>query len=159
MYTTVTQIYQSLETLGRPVQTWDDIFIYNVVQRLDVKSVQIWQQHLGSSKDFPTWQLLEFSMTRLFTLQGTEKARKSENQSNQQPVKSQQPAVKSHQTAVNSHHTFTVQSTFSRCPICAANHYAGNCPQYSDQTVERKREIIKKYGLCLNCLGTHKWKG
>lgn len=43
LYATVTQIYRTLETLGRPVQTWDDILVFITVQRLDSESVRAWE--------------------------------------------------------------------------------------------------------------------
>ncbi|KYQ49121.1 hypothetical protein ALC60_11735 [Trachymyrmex zeteki] len=39
LYTNITQIYRTLETLKRPVQTWDDVFVFIAVQRLDAESV------------------------------------------------------------------------------------------------------------------------
>jgi hypothetical protein len=76
LYTTITQIYRTLETLKRPVHTWDDIFVFIAVQRLDPDSVKAWEQHLGSSKEPPTWhQFIEFLLSRLLSLQAFEKSR------------------------------------------------------------------------------------
>ncbi|KYN21888.1 hypothetical protein ALC57_05730 [Trachymyrmex cornetzi] len=76
LYTTVTQIYRTLETLGRPVNSWDDFLIFIMIQRMDSESVKAWEQHIGSSRELPTWkQFMEFLITRVVTLQNYEKAR------------------------------------------------------------------------------------
>ncbi|KYM94546.1 hypothetical protein ALC62_14824 [Cyphomyrmex costatus] len=56
LYTTVIQIYRTLETLARPVNSWDDFLIFIVVQQLDAESVKVWEQHIGSSKELLTWK-------------------------------------------------------------------------------------------------------
>jgi len=64
--TSIMQIYRTLETLHRPVETWDDFLVFIAVQRLDSESVKAWEHHLRSSKEPPTWkQFSEFLITRL----------------------------------------------------------------------------------------------
>jgi len=48
LYTSIMQNYCTLETLKRPVNTWDDIFVFITVQRLDPESVKAWEHHLKS---------------------------------------------------------------------------------------------------------------
>ncbi|XP_018313282.1 uncharacterized protein [Mycetomoellerius zeteki] len=61
LYTTIMQIYRSLESLHRPVGNWDDFLVFLVVQRLDSESVKAWEHHLGATRDPPTWhQLTDF---------------------------------------------------------------------------------------------------
>lgn len=89
LYSNITQIYRTLETLQRPVETWDDILVFIAVQRLDSESVKVWEQNLGSSKEPPTWpQFSEFLLTRLLTLQAFEKSRNGKTSSHSHPVKS-----------------------------------------------------------------------
>ena len=69
LYTNVMQIYRTLETLQRPVHHWDDFLVFISVQRLDAESVKAWENHLGSSKEPPTWhQFSEFLVTRMLSL-------------------------------------------------------------------------------------------
>ncbi|XP_015180767.1 PREDICTED: uncharacterized protein LOC107068641 [Polistes dominula] len=83
LYSTIIQIYRTLETLGRPVETWDDFLVFIAVQRLDQESVKAWELHLGSTKDPPTWkQFMEFLISRLLTLQAVKKSRKPGPQHN-----------------------------------------------------------------------------
>lgn len=142
LYSTITQIYRTLETLGRPVDTWDDFLVFVTVQRLDSESVKAWELHLGSTKDPPTWrQFIEFLMNRLLILQAVEKSRKPASQHN--------PRVAlSHFAAGN-------PKTFKKCSICSADHYTFKCPEFVNQPIEKKLAIIKENNLCYNCLGNH----
>ncbi|XP_018393242.1 PREDICTED: uncharacterized protein LOC108772245 [Cyphomyrmex costatus] len=145
LYTTVTQIYRSLETLRRPVDTWDDFLIFTVIQRLDSESVKAWEQHIGSSRELPTWkQFLEFLITRLLTLQNYEKARLGKLlQTTQLPLKS--------------HFQGKFQDESSKsCPFCSEPHWPYHCPQYKTKPVQQRVALVRKHHLCYNCLGPHR---
>ncbi|XP_033220962.1 uncharacterized protein LOC117175364 [Belonocnema kinseyi] len=130
LYTAITQIYRTLEILGRPVHTWDDVLVFIAVQR--------------SSKEPPTWkQISEFMMIRLLTLQAVEKSRRPGFQSNQ-------PSVKAHVVS-----GLQASSNSSKCGFCSSDHYAVHCLEYVNQSVQRRLEIISKKNLCFNCLGLH----
>ncbi|XP_067205334.1 uncharacterized protein [Linepithema humile] len=148
LYTNITQIYRTLETLKRPVQTWDDVFVFIAVQRLDPDSVKAWEHNLGSSKEPPTWsQFTDFLVTRLLSLQAFEKSRTGKAST------SSHPTAKSHfsgKAKVNH------SNKMSSCHLCSSNHYIANCPQYSSKTVEQRLAIITKNKLCYNCLGNHR---
>ena len=82
LYVTLTLIYRTFETFGRPIHTWDDILVFDSVDRLDNKLVKAWEHHLGSSTEPPTWkQFIEFLKTRLLTLKAVEKSKKPSTQS------------------------------------------------------------------------------
>lgn len=134
LYTSITQIYRSLDTVGRPVHVWDNILVFISIQLLDPESIKAWEYHMGSSKDPPTWkQLIEFLMTRLLTFKAVEKSRRSVPQSHQQSVKahfasSDQPLEAS---------SINPKVFLNKCSICTLSHYARNCPDYINQTVQR----------------------
>jgi len=76
LYTQVMQIYRTLNNLQRPVTHWDDFLVYITVQKLDSESIKAWEQHLGASKNMPTWsQFQDFLVCRLLSLQAYEKSR------------------------------------------------------------------------------------
>lgn len=148
LYTNIMQIHRTLETLQRSVQYYDDFFVFITVQRLDSDSVKAWEQHLGSSKESPTWgQFSEFLITRLLSLQAFEKSR---------AVKSEH----SGQGGAKAHYQGKTKDTHSNksspCVLCSAIHYLGNCPQYKSKSVSQRLEIIKGHRLCYNYLGPHR---
>ncbi|XP_071581815.1 uncharacterized protein [Temnothorax nylanderi] len=141
LYTNITQIYRTLETLQRPVQTWDDVLIFIAVQRLDSESVKAWENHLGSAKQPPTWdQFSTFLFNRLRSLQAFERCR-----TGKWTPRSQPSSAKSHFAGKK-----------NSCVICSAKHYIAYCPQYISKTVEQRLAIIAKHKLCFNCLGSHR---
>ncbi|XP_039307877.1 uncharacterized protein LOC120358265 [Solenopsis invicta] len=148
LYTNVMQIYRSLEGLQRPVEYWDDFLIFIVLQRIDSESVKAWEQHLGSSKDIPTWdQFNEFLVARLLSLKAYEKSRSGKSETQSLPT-----AVKAH------YHGKTKETGLvdtKSCPLCKEKHYVMSCPNYSNKTAQQRIAIIKRYKLCYNCLGFH----
>lgn len=149
LYTNIMQIHRTLETLKRPIQHWDDFFVFIAVQRLDSESVKAWEHHLGSSKEPPTWtQFSEFLITRLLSLQAFEKSRTGK------------PGTLSNQHSFKSHFQGKAKETHSQkpssCTLCSSNHYITSCSQYNAKSVPQKKEILKKYNLCYNCLGPHR---
>ncbi|XP_071644508.1 uncharacterized protein [Temnothorax longispinosus] len=151
LYTAVLQIYRTLETLQRPVETWDDPLVFMTVQKLDSESVKAWENKLGSSKIPPSWQELnEFLITRLFSLQAYEKSRIG-----QIALKPQMATAKTHYQGTSNDKASSNTSS-NTCPICKVKHYVMKCPKYIDETIAQKLALIAKHKLCFNCLGSHK---
>jgi len=149
LYTKMTQIYRTLESLGRPIAFWDDFLIFVITRKLDSESVKAWEQQLGGSKEPPKWhQFSEFLVTRFLTLQAYERARSGKATLNH-PSK---PAKVHHQSKFKG----TKSEKIYKCGICAGQHYTALCAQYQLKPVKRKLELIQKHKLCYNCLGNHK---
>lgn len=152
LYTNIMQIHRTLEALKRHIHHWDDFFVFIAVQRLDSESVKVWEHHLGSSKEPPTWkQFSEFLITRLLSLQAFEKSQTGKSGTSSTP------------NIFKSHFQGKARETHSNkpssCVLCSSNHYITNCPQYIAKAVPQRIEIIKKLNLCYNCLGPHRASG
>ncbi|XP_071653461.1 uncharacterized protein [Temnothorax longispinosus] len=142
LYTTVLQIHRTLETLQRPVDKWDDVFVYSTVLKLDSDSVKAWEDKIGSSKIPPSWkELTEFLVTRLFSLQAYERSR---------GIKTTYKA-----TAKTNYQGQSENDTTS-CSICKEKHYIVRCPKYINETTDQKLALVNKHKLCYNCLGKHR---
>lgn len=150
LYTSIMQIYRTLETLQRPVNTWDDFLIFIIVQRLDSETVKAWEHHLGSSKEPPTWnQFSEFLITRLLSLQAFEKSRIGK------PTQPYQSSIKSHYQGKSKDNKSNISNNLNSCIICSSNHYITSCPQYISKTIPQKLAIITKNKLCYNYLSSY----
>ncbi|XP_071576701.1 uncharacterized protein [Temnothorax nylanderi] len=146
IYTNIMQIYRTLETLKRPVQTWDDILVFITVQRLDANSVKAWENQLGSAKQPPTWkQVSTFLFDRFHTLQAVEKCRLNSRLHPASAASHFQGKSKDNKTGKP-----------NSCVICSEKHYIAYCPQYTSKTVQQRMAIISKNKLCFNCLGLHR---
>ncbi|XP_011883953.1 PREDICTED: uncharacterized protein LOC105571092 [Vollenhovia emeryi] len=149
LYSKIGQAYRTLQSLGRPVDQWDDVLVYTATQRLDAESLKAWQNKLGSAKDPPSWaQFSEFLFSRILALQAYEKSHHGKfiQQTRQQPAKVHFQG-KSKDLASNNN---------SCCVICSEKHFTPNCPQYSNKTVSQKKALIVKHKMCYNCLGLHR---
>ncbi|XP_018360741.1 PREDICTED: uncharacterized protein LOC108759682 [Trachymyrmex cornetzi] len=148
LYTSILQIYRSLENLQRPVDSWDDFLVFIATQRLDSESVKAWEHHLGATKEPPTWsQFTEFLISRLRSLQAFEKSRAGKS------LQVQPTTAKTHYQGRSSRNDSNKENG---CPICSGKHYTSSCPQYSTKTVQQRKLVITKYKLCFNCLGSHR---
>lgn len=148
LYTNLMQIYRTLETLKCPVHTWDYFLVFIAVQRLDAKSVKVWEHHLGASKEPPLWnQFTEFLSTRLLSLQAFDNSRTGK------PPTSNQHSAKSHFQSKSKENHSTKPSS---CILCSSNHYVSNCPQYNSKSVTQRLGVISQHKLCYNCLSSHR---
>lgn len=148
LYTHIMEIYRTLDNLHCPVSTWDDFLVFLTVQKLDSETVKAWEQHLGASKELPTWaQLQEFLVSRLLSLQAYEKSRHVKSNPNLSAP------VKSHYQGKWSTGGPAIQKP---CPLCCKMHAIWTCPQYTDKTSQQRVGLVKKYRLCYNCLGAHR---
>ena len=69
---------------------------------------------------------------------------------------SQAGSSKGHQDHKKPEHKRASANTASKisCGICKKGHYSYQCPQFVEADVKKKRFLVKKSGLCFNCLST-----
>lgn len=148
LYKNITQIYRTLKTLQRPVDIWDDFLVFIAVQRLDFESVKLWENHLGSSKEPPSWnQFTDFLVTRLLLLQAFEKSH------TEKVVSRIHPSFKTHYQGKVDNNVLTNSGT---CALCSSKHFIAYCPQYKGKTVSQRLAVVEKFKFCFNCLGPHR---
>ncbi|XP_018358630.1 PREDICTED: uncharacterized protein LOC108758261 [Trachymyrmex cornetzi] len=149
LYTSVMQIYRSLETLRRSIETWDDFLVFIIVQRLDSESVKGWEQFLGSDTELPTLlKLTQFLVSRLRSLQAFVKSRASKSS-----IQPQLTTIKVHYQGKSKEKDV---SQGLGCSLCSDKHHPSNCPQYRSKLLKQKLELVAKHKLCYNCLGIHR---
>lgn len=149
LYSNIMQLYRTLETLQRPVESWDDIFVFIAVQRLDSESVKLWEQQVGASKETPSWeQLSNFIITRMVSLQAYEKSKGGKS-----VPENKQRSIKAHYQGKASNNE---TSDLSFCVFCKLKHKTTRCPTYNSKTVPQRRDLIIKHRLCFNCLKPHR---
>lgn len=149
LYTRIMQIYRTLEALKRPVNYWDDFFVFIAVQRLDMETVKAWEILVGPSKGPPSWkQFSEFLIARLLSLQAYEKSRGGK------------PSVPTPQRAIKAHYQGKSSQKDSgdapSCTFCSLKHRTTRCPTYGSKTVQQRKNLIIKHHLCFNCLQPHR---
>ncbi|XP_034951554.1 uncharacterized protein [Chelonus insularis] len=152
LYSSTLQAYRTLETLNRPIHSWDDILVHLTVNRLDANLVRSWENYLGASKRPPTWDQLEsFLKTKMVSLQSFEKIPKKLSGTNN----SRQHHFKSHHSTSQESIGNSFSSKQQTCPCCSKPHPLTKCSQYASKTIKQRQEFIKSKKLCYNCLKYH----
>lgn len=132
---------QSLKALKRPVDTWDDIIIHLVSEKIDPVTIREWESSLTSR--YPTVsQLIEFIERKCRTLEDIQKRKASAPASSFVP---NQPRIRK---AIANHATTQIPI----CSWCNENHYIQNCPVWLNMSVEQRFSEVKTRKLCVLCL-------
>jgi len=140
----VTSTAGALESIGRPISSSEDLYVFMTVDLLDPRSRREWENHVGGSTDPPTFaELRQFLEQRLHTLEAM------------QPTKTEVPPGKVNERAktARTHHT---QKERDRCTMCHRDHFIMMCEAFKKKSGEERLQFVNGSKLCLNCLGRHK---
>lgn len=134
---TTTECLSSLQNLNLPVESWDLIIIYIIVQRLDPETHKAWEEYSfhRNSEDLPTWQEMKnfldckFRTMELVTYTPQTKELKSYKQK-----------------------TFQISTTEKICIKCKENHTLCHCEEFIKLLPDERIGFVKNKNLCYNCL-------
>ncbi|XP_029178509.1 uncharacterized protein LOC114946226 [Nylanderia fulva] len=148
LYHGVKNTVGSLESIGRPITTGEDLFVYLVVELLDSRSRREWESSICETTEPPPYAKLEqFWERRLHTLESL------------QPLKTEVSSSKtstSDARQTRSLHVRKQESKRGRCSLCRKDHYIMLCDVYRGQPANERKQHIVENDMCLNCLGKHK---
>lgn len=121
-------VSSSLESIGRPITSSEDLFVYLTVELLDHRSRREWETTVGETSEPPSFRdLLCFLDKRLHTLEAIPPAK---TDSANQKSSGAQSAVKS----TRSHHARKQESKIEekrgRCSLCSKDHFVMVCEGY-----------------------------
>ncbi|XP_055603976.1 uncharacterized protein LOC129752213 [Uranotaenia lowii] len=127
---------QQLEKLGQDTRRWSALLAFMLSQKLDTDTFRLWETH-HASKNVPSYEaMVEFLENQCSILQSTASRSASENHRNVR--------------APTSHSTVTMQCF---CSICEnGSHTPEQCSRFSKMRVIDRRVLIRRLGLCFNCL-------
>src|SRR5580765_576615 len=138
----------SLDGIGRPITSGEDLFVHLIVELFDSRSRRDWENSISETTEPPSYiTLLKFLDRRLHTLESL------------QPIKVEASSSKTSASSVRqtrSLHARKQESKFGRCSLCRKDHYIMLCDVYREKTAEERKQYIEANNLCLNCLGKHK---
>ncbi|KMQ86040.1 hypothetical protein RF55_15095 [Lasius niger] len=136
----------TLESIGRPIDSSEDLFVFSIVELLDSRSRREWENGISDSPSPPTFgSLKRFLERRLQTLEAI------------QPVKSEVVGNKTSENSSRTARTHHVQKREpGRCTLCKKDHALMVCDDYKSKTAHSRRQLVDGNNLCANCLGKHK---
>lgn len=129
---------RSLKVMKVPVEQWDIIISYLIVDKLDRESKQQWELNIKSGEIPPLKELIEFLDQRSRALSNL--SYRGQKISNTQYVDNKTSPSR---TAANS----------DGCPMCRANHFLNKCTEFLNNfSVDQKTTFVIDNQLCENCL-------
>jgi len=136
LHDTSNECVKALKVMSRPVDTWDDMLVYCVTERLDSESRRQWILSL-TNDDPPKFEdLMKFIDQRARALVETEDDKPS------------QPVGTKRMKDVASHSAIT-QGT---CPACGGSHVLQQCTEFVNSSVTQRRAMIRRLRVCYVCL-------
>ena len=135
---------QALEALRLPVNHWDAILVYWLLEKLDAESRKQFElAHLGT--DVLTFKELTTFMDR--------RSRALESSGDQPEASTPKTTPKKVLQGV---YTSTVNhSTNGQMKECNGSHSISQCDRYKQQGLLERKTVVRKLKLCMNCLGRH----
>ncbi|KAL6419839.1 hypothetical protein ACFW04_011153 [Cataglyphis niger] len=148
LYHGVLSTVGSLESIGRPITSGEDLFVHLVVDLLDSRSRREWENAISDKTDPPSYaEMIQFLDRRLHTVESL------------QPSKPEPSAAKPGVTSGRSSRVLHVRKSEGkrdRCSLCRQEHYIMLCDAYKAKTALERRQHVERHQLCFNCLGKHK---
>ena len=129
---------RSLKVMKVPVDQWDIIISFLIVDKLDRESKQQWELNIKSGEIPPLKELVEFLDQRSRALSNlTHRGQKTANTSY---VDSKPSASRTATGADN-------------CLLCGAKHFLNKCLTFlNDYSLDEKTTFVKDNQICENCL-------
>ncbi|XP_011687417.1 PREDICTED: uncharacterized protein LOC105449732 [Wasmannia auropunctata] len=146
----VTGTVGALESIGRPVNNSEDLFVHLTIELLDPRSRRKWENSVSATSEPASYSdLRQFLERRLHTLEAL------------QPARAEEPSAKTNDRSNRSARSHYAQQDSAkrergRCPMCHQDHYLLLCDEFRKKTAVEKKRFMEEGNLCLNCLGKHK---
>nr|XP_034184624.1 uncharacterized protein LOC117606363 [Osmia lignaria] len=139
-------VRQALTNLGRPVASWDDLFNFLIISKLDRASLNDWELQLGSSTALPSFaELDEFITCRIRAFDAVESSKQTA-QTDESKIKKRSSDKR---TSIVSHQT---DSSAIKCAFCKASHALATCNKFKQKHVNERRAFLFENHLCFRCL-------
>jgi hypothetical protein len=130
---------RALENLKVPVDQWDGILVFLMVQKIDPSSRRYWEMSLKDTSIPKLKEFLEFLEQQARALAAGGLCR---------------PTTKAASDPVKKVSSHLAQSSSPRsgCQICHEDHLHHQCPKLRSMALDERREAVRKSNLCFNCL-------
>ena len=132
---TTMECIRSLKVMKVPVEHWDVIISYLIVDKLDRESKQQWELNIKSGEIPSLKELIDFLDQRSRALTNLSSRTSTTHFAENSP---RLPRA--------------TNNTSECCPQCSDNHYLNKCAEFRNLTLEDKQSVVRNNGICDNCL-------
>lgn len=133
---TTMECIRSLKVMKVPVEHWDVIISYLIVDKLDRESKQQWELNIKSGEIPSLKELIEFLDQRSRAL--TNLSSRTSNIHFSDNI---------HKSSRSSNNT-----SAECCPQCSDTHYLNKCADFRNLSLDDKQSLVRNNGICDNCL-------
>ena len=135
---------QALEALGLPVDQWDAVLVYWLLEKLDAESRKQFQlAHPGT--DVLTFKELTTFMDR--------RSRALESSGDQ--YEASVPKTTPKKVLQEAYSSTVEHSASCQMKECNGSHSISQCDRYKQLGTRERKAVVRKLKLCMNCLGRH----
>ncbi|XP_055633006.1 uncharacterized protein LOC129773424 [Toxorhynchites rutilus septentrionalis] len=138
-----------LKQLGEKTEHWGAMIVHWMCSKLDMKTLQLWEDHAASTKDPSFTILVNFLEKRTRVLEAVSSNVELKGHSLQR-VEVRRQRVIAHSATDN-------EKNGSVCCCCGDSHYLGRCGKFSRMTLKEKLQFVNGKRLCSNCLKSGHW--
>ena len=146
------QTVRSFNTLDKPIEAWDEWFVYLLTLKLDTETKVLWETSLKNSTEVPKFKVLtEFLENLQHALLSVSDSKSKINIAVKNNVNKPKSSVNS---MISENNVKKVS-----CPNCSGPHNLASCNKFRKLNVEERREVAKKCKVCFNCLFSGHYPG
>ncbi|XP_062541979.1 uncharacterized protein LOC134209977 [Armigeres subalbatus] len=136
-----------LKQLGEKTEHWGAMIVHWMCSKLDMKTLQMWEDHAATTKD-PTFStLVNFLEKRTRVLEAVS--------SNIESCSSQKVDVR--RSKVGVHSATDSERGSLTCSCCGESHFLGRCDKFLNSTLKERLQFVNGKRLCSNCLKSGHW--
>ncbi|XP_070515871.1 uncharacterized protein [Cardiocondyla obscurior] len=151
LFHTLRSTVNSLESIGRPISSSEDLFVHLAVNLLDPQTRREWEQTINESNTPPEYATLETFLERcLHTLEAVAVTKNESAIS--RPAGAAAKQTRNHAARKTE---AKPEKKSGRCALCTRDHFLLFCEEYRRKSPAEKLAVVRDRKLCLNCLGQH----
>ncbi|XP_076624584.1 uncharacterized protein LOC143343501 [Colletes latitarsis] len=135
--------YRALKALNKPFL--EAFPVYAITSKLDEPTLLRWKEKTQGNPLPTVEELLEFLHVRRKVLENSTRNAKT----------AEKPSPPKRGSTETSRPTHAYQTTRLTCSICKNAHFTHQCQKLIRVSVDQRIEMVKKAGLCNNCLRPH----
>ncbi|XP_062704418.1 uncharacterized protein LOC134286764 [Aedes albopictus] len=138
-----------LKQLGEKTEHWGAMIVHWMCSKLDMHTLQLWEDHAASLRDPTFTALVDFLEKRTRVLDAV--------QSNSSKVNGIQPKAPIKRERLAVHASMESGRSDPMCQCCGEQHYLVRCAKFQNFGLKEKLDFVNSKRLCSNCFKSGHW--
>lgn len=138
-----------LKQLGERTEHWGAFIVHWMCSKLDIQTLQLWEDHAASIKEPGFVSLVDFLEKRTRILDAIS------SNITEARHHSQKPSMK--RSNVIAHAAANTGNDLPACHCCGDSHYISRCTKFQAMNLSERLDMINNKRLCSNCFRPGHW--